>query len=70
MRFTQPAKPFEAGRREDERVDGALGQTAQPGVDIAADLDRLQVGPDGGDLGRPSWAAGSDSGSSRKVGEG
>src|SRR5204862_7356087 len=43
------------------------GHSARAWVDVAANLDRPQVGPDRGHLGRTPWAAGSDPRSPREL---
>ena len=69
MGLAQPAKALEPGRGQDQGISGALGKPAQPGVDVAADLDHPQVGPDRGDLGSPAWTAGGDPRRRRQAGE-
>jgi hypothetical protein len=40
------AKPVQAGAGEKRRSGHALGQLAQPGLDVAAEPDNVEVGPD------------------------
>ncbi len=45
----QATDPLEAGGREDDRVERALrilvSDATEPGVDVAADVDEMQIGP-------------------------
>ena len=70
MGLAQPAEALESGRCQDQPLHGPLGETAEPGVDVAADLDRAQVWPDGRDLGGPAWTTGAEPRSGRQLGEG
>ena len=54
------AEPLEPGGGEHERVDLARGELAQPRVDVAAQLDDLEVGPHGEQLRAPAQRAGAD----------
>lgn len=54
------AEPLEAGRGEDEPVDLAAFALAQPRVDVAAELDDVEVGADGEQLRAAADARGSD----------
>ena len=55
-RFSAPAQPVQAGRREDDRVAASLAQLADPRVDVAAQVLEHEVGPQRGDLGPPPQA--------------
>ena len=63
------AEPLEAREREHDRVELALGELAQPGVDVAAHADHLEVAADGADLCRAPQAAGADGGAGRELGQ-
>ncbi len=69
VRLAQPAQPFQPSHGQNQRVDRALGQPAEPGVDVAANLDSPQIGPDSGDLRRSARAAGTDPGPWSELGQ-
>ena len=69
MGLAQQAEPLEPGRGQDQCIDGTLRQAAQPGVDVAADLDRPKVRADRRDLGGPARTAGAKPRSGRQLGE-
>jgi hypothetical protein len=54
------AEPFETGRGEDEPVDLAVVALAEPRVDVAAQLDDVEVGADREQLRAAADARGSD----------
>ncbi len=70
MRLPEAAEPRQPGGGEDQRIGRALAKAAQPGVDIAANLDRLQIGSHGRDLGRSPRAAGTDPRARWELGQG
>ncbi len=60
MRLPEAAEPRQPGSGEDQRIGRALAKAPQSGVDIAANLDRQQIGSYGRDLGRSPRAAGTN----------
>ena len=69
MGLAEPAEPLESGGGQDQRIHGPLREAAQPGIDVAADLDRAKVGPDRRDLGGPAWTPGAKPRSRRQLSE-
>jgi hypothetical protein len=51
-----PAQPPQPRRGEDDRVVLALGELAQPRVDVAVQVEHLEVGPRRQELGAPAEA--------------
>jgi hypothetical protein len=54
------AEPLETGRGEDDPVDLAVGALPQPRIDVASQLDDVEVGTDGEQLRAAADARGSD----------
>ena len=69
MRFGKAAEALQTCDRQDEPVDDALREAAQPGVDVATNLDAAQIRPDSGDLRGSTRTAGADAGPRRELGE-
>ncbi len=65
----EPAEPFEAGDREDHRVEASVGDVREPGVDVAAKVDHLEVGTPREQLGATSRRTGADARAGLEVGE-
>ena len=63
---TEAHKP---GLGEHDRVEILLDELAQPRIDVAADLDQLEIGPAMQDLGSPPQAARGNDGAGRELGE-
>ena len=61
-RLAGALQPLQPGQRQHQRVDLARGQLAQPGIDVPAHLDDLQVLTNRPQLRRPPQAAGTDPG--------
>ena len=70
MRFAKAPEAFETCDREDEAVDHALPEAAQPGIDVAANIHGPQIRADGGDLRGSTRAPGADAGPRRELPEG
>ena len=64
------AEAVEPGAGEDERVAGAFFELAKAGVDVAAELDELEIGAHGEELGAAAGADGSDASGVREGVEG
>ena len=60
-------KAVQTGTREDQSVALAGFQFAEPGVDISAQSDELQIGTQGEELSATAWAGGADA---PRIGEG
>src|SRR5205814_641497 len=61
------AETFEARLGEDGRVEVLLDELAQTGLDVAANVDELEVGPTLKDLGTPAKTARADHGPFRQL---
>src|SRR4029453_15455452 len=66
-RLSGQAEAGQAGRGQDDRGQLAAVDAADPAVDVAADRDQLQVGPEPVQQRDPAWAAGADPGPGPKV---
>ena len=64
----QTTEPGEAGARQDHRVE-VVRDALEAGVDVAADVDDVQVRACGEQLGAAAGRAGADPGAEREVGE-
>ena len=67
--LVQPAQPFQSGGSEDDAVAAVRTDFGQPGVDVSACRDKLDVWTDGQQLPAASWAARPKSRAGGKVGE-
>ena len=68
--FLNPAEPGQAGSREHDRVQLALGDLAQPGVHVAADRYRLDRQAERAELGDAAHGTGADARAGGKLRKG
>ena len=64
--FLHP-QTIESGAGKDDRIVVSVVEFLQTGVDIAPDVENLQIGPGGEDLGLAAHASGSDHCARREI---
>src|SRR4051794_15108388 len=69
-RLVDAAETGQSGAGQDDRVESAVDDLAEAGVDVAAHVDQVDPEPERGDLGHPAGGSGADAGSLRELAEG